>query len=341
MGCESCRFHKNDKKNINSAEISASDLDSCNKLNVYDWLNDISDPSVPELAEVRFKNTRKEFYINSGEVRIKSGDIVAVEATRGHDIGIVSLTGRMAYMQFRRKVAEGDIHTLKKIYRKASTHDMSLWTDAKEREQPTMIKARQIAGDMDLQMKIGDVEFQGDRSAATFYYTADKRVDFRELIKVYEKEFGVRILMHQIGMRQEAGRIGGIGSCGRELCCSTWKTKLNSVSIDAARYQELSPNAQKLVGQCGKLKCCLMYELEVYLEALDDFPEELLELETKKGIAYPGRIEALRKTVWYSYEKQQHQGLIPLSTERIKQIIMMNKKGSLPEDLIESDRRRS
>ena len=236
-------------------------------------------------------------------------------------------------LQYKRKVDAGENYTLQKIYRKATHADIENWNKSKARENPTMIKSRQIANQLGLEMKISDVEFQGDNSKATFYYTADGRVDFRELIKVLANEFAVRIEMKQIGARQEAGRIGGIGSCGRELCCSTWKTDLNSVPLEASRHQDLSPKAQFLTGKCGKLKCCLMYELDEYLEAWEDFPEHLLQLETEKGTAYKQKVDVLRKTVWYSYQNVYLPELIPVSTKRIREIIMMNKKGKKPKDL--------
>lgn len=334
MSCENCQFHKNISRENNQAEVSESTLGSCSKLNSYDWLKEISGGSLKGPVEVRFKNTRKEFFRNPEEIRLKTGDIVAVEAPKGHDIGIVSLTGRVAYLQFKSKNPGGTAENLNQLYRKAHNNDMDRWIGAREREEGTLIRAREIALSLGLVMKLSEVEYQGDASAATFYYTAEDRVDFRELIKHYTREFGIRVVMKQIGMRQEAAMIGGIGSCGRELCCSTWRTNLTSVSMDAAKRQQLSPNAQKLTGQCGKLKCCLMYELEVYLEAMDDFPNELLELETKRGVAYPGRIEALRKMVWYTYGEKSETGAIPVTLDRIREIIMMNKKGKQPDDLV-------
>lgn len=337
MSCENCQFQRHIKSEDENQYYTDTSVTGCGKLNTFDWLNNISDPGKTDIVEIRFKNTRKEFYRNSEGFRIRAGDVVAVEADRGHDIGIISLTGSAAALQYRRKNNGSPVETLNVIYRKAGKHDIDRWIETRELENPVMIKAREIARELGLNMKIGDVEFQGDGTAATFYYTADTRVDFRDLIRIYAKEFNVRINMRQIGARQEAGRIGGIGSCGRELCCSTWRTEFPSVSSIAARKQNLSPNAEKWLGQCGKLKCCLMYELDTYLEAGADFPKELLELETKKGIAYPRRVDILTKTVWYSYDRSSDTGLIPLSTEKIKVIIMMNKKSRLPAGLTETE----
>lgn len=336
MGCEGCQFHRTYEETDNKSTIPASVLDGCTKLGSSDWMKDLDNEPAPAVAEVRFKNTRKEFFSNSGKLRIKTGDIVAVEAEKGHDIGIISLAGNIAFLQYAKKFSGQKPNGLPKLYRTARSHDLELWKEAKELEEPTLIKARQIAGDMGLSMKIGDVEYQGDKTTATFYYTAENRIDYRELIKVYARQFRIRIVMRQIGLRQEAGMIGGIGSCGRELCCSTWRTNLDSVPMEAARKQNLNPMLEKLTGQCGKLKCCLMYELEVYLDAMQDFPTELLELETKKGTAFPGRIDTLKKIVWYSYDPGTESNSYPLDLDRIRKVIMMNKKGQHPEELIET-----
>ena len=305
-------------------------------MNTHDWLSDLPETSnETDVVEIRFKSTRKDFYINVNGLSIKRGDIVAVEANPGHDIGVVSLTGRLAELQMRKLSLEPKTYNFKKVYRKAKDVDIDKWKSAQEKEKPTMIRARQIAKDLGLDMKIGDVEYQGDNTKAIFYYIADGRVDFRELIKVFAREFSVRIEMKQIGARQEAGLIGGIGSCGRELCCSSWRTQFSSVTTDAIRYQELPVNAQKLAGQCGKLKCCLMYELDTYLDAREDFPKELLELETTDGIAYHHKTDVLKKEIWYSFDKHAPVNLTPVSLERVKEVIMLNKKGQKVDKLIE------
>ena len=334
MGCENCIMSKIKNNNSSSIQISERDLNSCNKLNTYDWLKNLPDASDTEnLVEIQFKNTRKEFYVNEHKINLNKGDIVAVEANPGHDIGIVSLTGPLASLQFKNKVNNRNNVEIKKIYRKAKPGDVQKWKEGKELENLTMIKARKISDELKLNMKIGDVEYQGDKSKAIFYYIADGRIDFRELIKKLASEFKVSIEMRQIGARQEAGRIGGIGSCGKELCCSTWKTDLGSVTIDAAKYQNLSLNAQRFAGQCGKLKCCLMYELDTYMEAWQEFPDELLELETKKGTAYKHKVDVLKKVIWYTFNPGSPDDLIPLDVSSVKNIIMLNKKGIKPDNI--------
>src|SRR5690554_2107677 len=259
---------------------------SCEKLHATDWLKDIKGVGENNIVEVRFKNTRKDFYRNVNNLKLKAGDLVAVEASPGHDIGIVSLTGELVTEQMKKYKVTTVNGELRKIYRHARPLDIDKWKEAISLEYETMIRSRQITADLKLNMKIGDVEYQGDRTKAIFYYIADERVDFRELIKVLAERFKVRIEMRQIGARQEAGRIGGIGPCGRELCCSTWMTNFKSVTTNAARYQEISLNPQKLAGQCGKLKCCLNYELDAYLDAQKDFPNTAIPLETEDGTWY-------------------------------------------------------
>ena len=327
MSCSNCSFGKDLKENPNISKYFG-------KLDAYSWLNDLHDTSSgTDIVEVRFKNTRKEFYKNSVGVRLKRNDKVVVEAISGHDVGLVSLSGKMAELQFKRKNNKQDNYEFRKIYRKATTIDIQKWQNAKAREDSTMIKAREIAAGLGLELKIGDVEYQGDNNKATFYYIADKRVDFRELIKIFAEEFKVKIEMKQIGARQEAARIGGIGSCGRELCCSTWKTNLDSVPVSASKYQELPANLQYLAGKCGRLKCCLMYELDTYMEAWEEFPDVLLELETKKGTAFKNKVDVLKRTVWYSYDPEFSSILVPVTIDRIKEIIMLNKRGIKPDDL--------
>lgn len=307
----------------------------CFKLNVYDWLNDVPETEISgDLVEVRFKNTRKGFYRNTNRLRVMIGDIVAVEASPGHDIGIVSLTGELVLHQMKKSNTPVESDDLKKIYRKAKPADIEKWQEAISLEDSTMLKARKIAEDLNLDMKIGDVEYQGDNTKAIFYYIADERVDFRELIKVLADEFKIRIEMRQIGARQEAGRIGGIGSCGRELCCASWITNFVSVTTSSARYQELSLNPQKLAGQCGKLKCCLNYELDCYLDAQKDFPDRSIPLETEQGTAYHQKTDIFRRLMWYSYEKDSSVNLTPIAIERVLQIHQLNKNREKVPSLI-------
>jgi len=305
------------------------------KLPTFDWLSKVPQGnSKYDLVEIRFKNTRKGFYNNINHLRLSKGDVVAVEASPGHDIGIVSLTGELALEQLRRYDLDPEKTIFKKVYRKAKLVDLEKWEEAKALETSSMLKARKIADDLNLDMKIGDVEYQGDHTKAIFYYIADERVDFRELIKILANTFKVRIEMRQIGARQEAGRIGGIGSCGRELCCSTWLTKFVSVSTSAARYQELSLNPQKLAGQCGKLKCCLNYELDCYLDAQKDFPNPEIPLETREGTAFHQKTDIFSRIMWYSFDPNSAINSFPLSVELVKEILEQNKKGIKPDSII-------
>jgi cell fate regulator YaaT (PSP1 superfamily) len=328
MACIGCGTISTVLNKNNSISVHNQQSNGCNKLNTFDWLDELpNNPYNSDIIEVRFKNTRKEYYRNSMQMDLNRNDIVSVESASGHDVGIVSLRGNLAEKQFKRKVANGDINNLKVIYRKATPSDVQLWLDAQLLENPTMLKARQIATLLGLDMKISDVEYQGDKRKATFYYIAEQRIDYRELIKLYAEEFKVKIEMKQIGVRQEAGRIGGIGSCGRELCCSTWRTELPSISQSLVSKQNLTPNAEKYLGQCGKLKCCLTYELESYLEAKEEFPKELLELETKQGMAIPFKIDLLKRTVWYSYKIGSVENHTEVSLNDVKSYILQNKKG--------------
>ncbi len=300
-------------------------------LSTYNWLKDLPDTShISNIVEVRFKGTRKEFFRNDDHVPVRIGDLVVVACSPGHDLGYVSLTGTLAKKQFERKIKKQERYTWNKIYRRATEADIKKWDIARKRENPVMVRARQIAADLKLNMKIGDVEFRGDNAKAIFYYIADERVDFRELIRYYAREFQIKVEMKQIGARQEAGRVGGIGSCGRELCCSSWRTDFSSVTSEAALTQGLSPNAEKMAGRCGKLKCCLMYELDTYLEAQDDFPNELLALETEKGIAKHLKTEILNKKIWYTVENAYGSKPILLDLEDVKKIIQLNKRGVRP-----------
>jgi cell fate regulator YaaT (PSP1 superfamily) len=288
-------------------------------------------------VEVRFKNTRKEIFENINNLRLTEGDIVAVEASPGHDIGIVSMTGELVLRRLKQENISPVDTEFKKIYRKAKGSDIEKWRQAVSLEHTTMIKARKIADDLNLNMKIGDVEYQGDKTKAIFYYIAEERVDFRELIKILAEEFKIRIEMRQIGTRQESGRIGGIGSCGRELCCATWLTDFVSVTTNAARHQELSLNPQKLAGQCGKLKCCLNFELDAYLDAKKHFPNTEVVLETKQGTAYYQKTDIFKKILWYSYSESGSENLIPVTVERVKQIIEINNSGDKPETLADEE----
>jgi cell fate regulator YaaT (PSP1 superfamily) len=275
-------------------------------------------------VEVRFKNGRKQYYKNTENLTLSIGDIVATQAKSGHDIGMVTLTGELVRVQMkRRKIDIEDPENVLKIYRKASQKDIDVWSSARDKEEPMKVKARQFAIDLNLKMKISDIEYQGDGSKATFYYTAEERVDFRELIKVFAREFKTRIEMRQVGFRQEAARLGGIGSCGRELCCSTWLTDFRSVSTSAARYQQLSLNPLKLAGQCGKLKCCLNYELDAYLDALKSFPKNDTKLYT--GTAVCQKTDIFKGLMWYAYEGEWMNWHV-ISTEQANEIIEKNKK---------------
>ncbi|MBB4118361.1 cell fate regulator YaaT (PSP1 superfamily) [Mesonia hippocampi] len=304
--------------------------DSCNKLNVFDWLSNMTLPQDQEeckLVEVRFKNGRKHFYKNTENLSLLMGDVVAVEASPGHDIGIITLTGELVKVQMRKKKVKPDSEEVLKIYRKATQKDIDVWQEMRQREESMKVRAREIAIKLKLQMKISDIEFQGDGSKATFYYTAEERVDFRQLIKEFAYEFKTRIEMRQIGFRQEAARLGGVGSCGRELCCSTWLTDFRSVTTSAARYQQLSLNPLKLAGQCGKLKCCLNFELDAYLDALKAFPKQDIKLQTKKGTAVCQKIDIFKGVMWYAYEGEW-MNWFELSTQQVTQIIKAseNKK---------------
>lgn len=304
-----------------------------NKLNTYDWLADIpGNAEEQDMVEVQFKNTRKGYYKNSNRLPLEKGDIVAVEASPGHDIGTVTLTGRLVPLQMKKANIKPDAE-IRRVYRKAKPVDMEKYEEAKSREHNTMIRSRQIAADLGLQMKIGDVEYQGDGNKAIFYYIADERVDFRQLIKVLAEAFRVRIEMKQIGARQEAGRIGGIGTCGRELCCATWMTNFVSVSTSAARYQDISLNPQKLAGQCAKLKCCLNYEVDAYVECQKRLPSKELTLETLNGTYYYFKADILKGTITYSTDKSFLANEATITAKRAFEIINMNRRGEKPEKL--------
>ncbi|WP_203257404.1 PSP1 domain-containing protein [Hyunsoonleella ulvae] len=326
MACASCSTKDGSPKGCKNNGTCGTD--SCNKLTVFDWLANMSLPNgeTPfNWIEVRYKNGRKHYYKNTENLTLSIGDIVATQAQTGHDIGMVTLTGELVRVQMKRKniAPEGD--DILKIYRKASQKDIDIWQKSRDREEPMKVKARQFAIDLRLEMKISDIEFQGDGSKATFYYTAEERVDFRELIKVFAREFRTRIEMRQVGFRQEASRLGGIGSCGRELCCSTWLTDFRSVSTSAARYQQLSLNPQKLAGQCGKLKCCLNYELDTYLDALKDFPKTDIKLQTEKGTAVCQKTDIFKGHMWYAYEGEW-MNWHKITVVQANEIIELNKQ---------------
>jgi cell fate regulator YaaT (PSP1 superfamily) len=307
----------------------------CAKLDSTDWLKNIELPPGQkpfDCVEIRFKNSRKEFFRINTEYDIREGDIVAVESSPGHDIGIVTLAGEACRIQMKKKNVSPASENLKKVYRKARATDIEKWISSVETEDNTMFRSRQSASDLNLEMKISDVEYQGDGTKAIFYYTADERIDFRQLIKTLAEQFQVRIEMRQIGVRQEASRLGGIGSCGRELCCSTWLSRFQSVTTQAARVQQLALNPQKLAGQCSKLKCCLNYEYDVYVDAIKEFPDTRVPLKTKKGTGVHQKTEVFNRTMWYSYEGDEF-NMIPLPLDKVKEIMSLNLKGKIPEKL--------
>ena len=316
-----------------NGELDCNYRQGCCKLEVYDWLQGVSQEQYKDYFEVRFKNTRKGIYLNASGQSVKTGDLVIVEAATGHDLGIVTLEGAIVARQMKCKRINPETYEFKKIYRKAKLFDIERWQEAIAREHETMIRSRQIAAELGLEMKIGDVEFQGDGSKAIFYYIADGRVDFRQLIKVFAEEFRIRIEMKQIGARQEAGLIGGLGVCGRELCCSNYISGFQSITTSAARVQDLSLNPQKLAGQCGKLKCCLNYETAVYMDAQSRIPKIYEPLEFEDGLAYLMKTDILREIMYFSYDKSSLANLYPLYAEDVWEIIKMNRRGEKPESL--------
>lgn len=304
------------------------------KLSVHDWLSNTPQTTdATHYVEVQFKNTRKEYYINELQLNLEKGTMVAVESSPGHDIGEVTLTGKLVQKQIKKNNIDIENYCFKKIYRIAKDTDIEKYQEAKAREQEVMIKSREITEKLKLDMKIGDVEFQGDGTKAIFYYISTNRVDFRQLIRVLAETFRIRIEMKQIGARQEAGRIGGIGPCGRELCCSKWMTNFNSVSTNTARYQGLSMNPQKLAGQCAKLKCCINYEIDTYIEGQKEIPTKDIQLETTEGTYYQFKTDVLKGIITYSTSPQTPANLTEISTERAKEIIALNKKGEKPHQL--------
>jgi cell fate regulator YaaT (PSP1 superfamily) len=332
MGCASCSSGGGTPKGCKNNGTCSSG--GCNKLEVYDWLANIALPAgqqVYDIVEVRFKNSRKSFYRNSEGYPLQIGDIVVVEMSPGYDVGVVSVVGELARIQVRKKAPNLKPMETRKILRIANQEEIDKWIKGRSLEKDLMYKARTLALNLKMEMKISDVEYQGDLSKATFYYTAEGRVDFRQLIKDMADDFRVRIEMRQIGSRQEASRLGGIGSCGRELCCTTWLTDFRSVSTSAARYQQLSLNPQKLAGQCGKLKCCLNYELDMYLDSIKSFPKPETRLHTEKGDAFHFKTDVFKRLMWYGYQGEN--GLIALTPERVKEIVKLNKEGVKPKDL--------
>lgn len=310
----------------------------CAKLHVTDWLSDIKLPSdLYDIVEVRFKNTRKDYYQNVNKLNLQVGDLVAVESSPGHDIGIVSLMGPLVEEQMKKHKPTLINGEFRKVYRLAKPNDIDKWKEAISLEHQTMIRSRQMTADLKLNMKIGDVEYQGDRTKAIFYYIADERVDFRQLIKVLAENFHIRVEMKQIGARQEAGRIGGIGPCGREICCSTWMHNFISVSTNAARYQEISLNPQKLAGQCGKLKCCLNFELASYIDAQKNFPPTHYPLETETGTYFYLKADIFNGTYLYMQQGNTPSNQITVPVKRVAEIQQMNKKGKKPERLLLKD----
>jgi cell fate regulator YaaT (PSP1 superfamily) len=336
MGCSNCSSGGGTPRGCKNNGTCSSG--GCNKLEVFDWLANIALPmgqTAYDIVEVRFKNSRKGFFRNSKGFSLQVGDVVAVEASPGYDIGVVSVVGELARIQVKKKSPGFKPMEAKKITRIATQDDIDKWAQARSLEKEVMYKSRTLAVNLNLEMKISDVEYQGDLSKATFYYTAEGRVDFRQLIKDMADQFRIRVEMRQIGSRQEASRLGGIGSCGRELCCSTWLTDFRSVSTSAARYQQLSLNPQKLAGQCGKLKCCLNYELDMYLDAIKAFPKSDVRLQTEIGNAYHVKTDVFKQQMWFAYEGNSASGLIALTPVRVREIIQLNKEGKKPKELNE------
>ncbi len=336
MGCNSCGTSA-DGKPRGCKSNGACTTGGCEKLSVFDWLSNMTLPTgqAPfNIYEVRFKNGRKHFYKNTENLTLSMGDVVAVEGSPGHDVGIISLGGELVKVQMKKRKIGFDDEEVKKIYRKASQRDIDVWQKAREKELKTQTRGREIIRTLGLEMKLSDVEYQGDGNKATFYYTAEGRVDFRQLIKDLASAFSIRVEMKQVGARQEAARLGGIGSCGRELCCSTWLTDFRKVTTTAARYQQLSLNPLKLAGQCGKLKCCLNFELDTYLDALKDFPKQDTVLKTEKGTAVFIKMDIFKKLLWYTY-KEDRSKWFKLTLDQVSEIIDLNKNNEKSASLEE------
>ena len=332
MGCASCSSGGGTPNGCKNNGTCSSG--GCNKLEVFDWLSNISLPagqSTFDLVEVRFKNARKAFYRNADHLSLQTGDVVTVDTSPGWDIGVVSALGELARIQVKKKAPNLKTMECKKILRISNQEEIDKWIKGRTLERDLLTQSRILAQNLKLDMKISDVEYQADLSKATFYYTAESRIDFRQLIKDMAERFKVRVEMRQIGSRQEASRLGGIGSCGRELCCSTWLTDFRSVSTSAARYQQLSLNPQKLAGQCGKLKCCLNYELDMYLDAIKSMPKPDSKLQTEKGDAVHMKTDVFKRIIWYAYKGEN--GMVALTAERVAEIKKLNKDGIKPKDL--------
>lgn len=332
MGCKTCSFNNKSTSNTSNTSLGCSTGGSgcsCNKKNVYDWLSNMTYPAhfrPFDIVEVRFKNGRKGYFKNASNLTISVGDIIAVEASPGHDIGGVTLVGELVKLQLKKNKIEFDSEEIKKVYRKATQKDIEVWEEARGKEVENQSKGREFISKLNLKMKLSDVEYQGDGTKATFYYTADDRVDFRQLIREFATSFGIRVEMKQVGLRQEAARLGGVGSCGRELCCSTWLNDFRKVNTTAARYQQLSLNPQKLAGQCGKLKCCLNYELDSYLDALKDFPSQDVKLKTDNGDADFVKMDIFKGLMWYYLKNKEGVGkLIKLTKEQVAIVQEQNK----------------
>ena len=314
--------------------IPEQELNSCSKLNSKNWMKNIRKPFNEnnfDVVEVRFKNNRKEFFRLPDGLEVVEGDVVAVEGMPGHDVGIVSLTGELCRIRMKKQKIDPTSETIKRLFRRAKKSDIDKWAETIREERQTLIRTREISREQGLVMKINDVEMQGDHTKAIFYYTADERVDFRNLIKVLAEEFNVRVEMRQIGVRQEASKVGGIGTCGRELCCCTWLTNFQSVTTGVAKAQQIVPNPQKLAGQCGKLKCCLNFEYKVYVDAQKDFPPANTPIRTKKGLGMYKKTDVLRGVMWYAYEGEND--LIALPAKTVKELIEMNRRQEYPENL--------
>jgi cell fate regulator YaaT (PSP1 superfamily) len=338
MGCAGCSNGKTDNGLPRGCKSHGTCTSGgCDKLSVFNYLANMEETvgyTFSEFVEVRFKNTRKGFYRQSKDMALKVGEPVVVDTAPGHDLGTVSLAGDLVLMQMRRYGVEPSMGDIRNVVRRATQADIDLWQECVDLEEPTRKRARVIARELGLNMKVSDVEYRADRKQVVFYYTSEDRVDFRELVKRYADVFKVRIEMRQIGARQEAARLGGLGTCGRELCCSTWLTDFRTVTTGAARYQQLSLNPEKLAGQCGKLKCCLNYELDSYMDALNDFPSQKTKLETRKGAAFPQKIDIFKGIMFFAY-KEDHSNFVAVPIERVKEIIKMNKGGEKPNDLLD------
>jgi cell fate regulator YaaT (PSP1 superfamily) len=336
MSCKTCSS-KTDGSPKGCKNNGTCGTDSCNKFTVFDWLSNMSLPTGQSqflYSEVRFKNGRKDYFLNKKSLSLSVGDVVATEVEKGNDIGMITLIGELVKVQMDKKKIDYLQENPKIIYRKASQKEIDKWSNLRDQEEAIKVKARKYALDLRLKMKISDIEYQGDGSKVTFYYTAEDRVDFRELIKLFAMEFRTKIEMKQVGLRQEAARLGGIGSCGRELCCSSWLTDFRSVSTSAARYQQLSLNPQKLAGQCGKLKCCLNYELGSYMDALNNFPKKEVKLKTEKGNAVCQKTDIFKKQLWYAYEGEWNNWFL-LSVDQANDVIKINKSNKLVSSLEE------